>query len=218
MPTGVKLAYLLSCSTAVLVVMIITINKFNFDQKKVSKIHNVEITASDPLFISGIGRSGYVLVVHYWEQVTCASRNLQNLQCWAARNRMTVVEPFIKGSYLGVSDPEKKFLLRFSDIYDMNNWTLASNHTLASWSEFMKKAPRNLIHVGIRYGDAAEENCDLGLPDIFRRKGFTLVREACIHSNRNFTVKEFNKEIFGEHNSPSTSTVLLNTWRGMGKL
>ena len=220
MPAGVKLAFLVS---VMLVLIVITMDMLNSDHhKKVSDVKKT--TASDSVLNSGLFQiprlqipqtrsSGYILVIHYWEQVTSASRNLQNLQCWAARNQMTVVEPFVTGSYLGVRDPGK---LRFSDIYDMNNWTMASNHTLASWDKFIKKAPRNLISVDIRYGATAEEQCNPGLPDFFRQNNFTLVRKVCVYSNRSFTVKELNEEIFGEHNSPSISTVLLNTWRGLG--
>ena len=89
--------------------------------------------------------------------MTSASKNLQHLQCWAGGLDIEVVEPFIVGSHLGVRDPLENYPLRFSDLYDMNIWTTASNHTLASWDSFIQKAPRNLIRVEIRWDETADK-------------------------------------------------------------
>ena len=119
---------------------------------------------------------GYILAVHYSDQLTGSAANILSLQCWAStlKANVRVVEPFIHyGSLLGVSlepspnkvnntilitddntevrmtDQENK--VKLSDVYDADFW---SNQTkiyryapLVSWKEFIHNAPKRLILV-----------------------------------------------------------------------
>ena len=119
---------------------------------------------------------GYILAVHYSDQLTGSAANILSLQCWASTLKadVRVVEPFIHyGSILGVSlepfpskinntilitddntevrmtDEENK--VKLSDIYNADFW---SNQTkiyryapLVSWKEFIHNAPKRLILV-----------------------------------------------------------------------
>ena len=96
---------------------------------------------------------GYVLAGHYWEQQTCASMDLQNLQCWAAISGLSVVEPYTSLSTLRtpfIALPHSE-VLRFSDLFDLGSWNhqnIARRYSkLVPWEKFVEKAPRNVIMV-----------------------------------------------------------------------
>ena len=96
---------------------------------------------------------GYVFAGHYWEQQTCASLDLQNLQCWAAISGLSVVEPYTSLSTLRtpfIALPHGK-VLRFSDLFDLKSWNGQNKamrySQLVPWEEFIEDAPRNVIMV-----------------------------------------------------------------------
>ena len=219
--TRVKLVLLVL--VLVVLVMIMVVTQYHKQQLLSYRFAEEQGTWNSGLHALHI-ENGYLLTEYYREQMTSASKNLQHLQCWAGGLDMEVVEPFIVGSHLGVRDPLDNHLLKFSDIYDMNIWTTASNHTLASWDSFIQKAPRNLIRVEIRWDETADKvdspNCNLpmkqsSVPQYLQQQLFTLVRHVCIHPPLN--VRDFNERVFGEH-WPNMSTVLLNSWRGLVSL
>ena len=102
------------------------------------------------------GVGGYVLADDYWEQQNSGCRNLQSLQCWAAKLDMKVVEPFLVNSVVRTlpSSATPKWL-RYSQMFDMSDWNREStrlNHsTLVPWDEFLVKAPRRVISVEFKY-------------------------------------------------------------------
>ena len=103
---------------------------------------------------------GYVLAGDYWEQLTSASRNLQNLQCWAGKLGLHVVEPFAVKSVLRTPLSVTTPSLKFSDLIDIENWNTESTHLgsarLQSWETFLREAPRDLIAVDFKYAHSKE--------------------------------------------------------------
>ena len=101
---------------------------------------------------------GYILSLSYFDQLTGATRRLQNLQCWAAFLNMSVVEPFLIYSRLGLDlgSLQRNDIVRFSDVYvlsEWNNWSREKHHyaPLAKWEEFLLNAPRTVVFVKLLY-------------------------------------------------------------------
>ena len=154
---------------------------------------------------------------------------------------MSVVEPSVKKSYLisPTKDEEVKWLLKFSDVYDLDHWNgmshKASYSPLVQWEKFLQRAPRNLITVNFKYGlygksagkkgNVDEKLYRQGCPNsaswkqlvkFLESKKFTVVREICINFsyNKEFSEPEFYEEVFGRY-KPRDSTVLFGVWRGL---
>ena len=115
-------------------------------------------------------KTGYVLALHYSDQMTQAAVNFFSLQCWAASvtswnsHLISVVEPFVhQGSTFGMSlvVPQEERnnslhkleenIIKLGDIFDINKWTLYTEKKgyspLVSWEYFLKHAPREIIVV-----------------------------------------------------------------------
>lgn len=100
---------------------------------------------------------GYVLALDYWEQQTSGSRNLQNLQCWAAQYNLSVVEPAMVGSLLKTplnNHPISKGFW-FRDVFDLAMWNRLSSKSfhseLVAWDHFLSSAPRTVILVSFKH-------------------------------------------------------------------
>ena len=104
---------------------------------------------------------GYVLAMDYWGQQTCASHNLQNLQCWAAQLNLSVVEPVMVGSQLKspLSTHSNSKGFWFREVFNIEMWNNLSSRVghsiLVPWDSFVRDAPRNVILVSFKY--ASEE-------------------------------------------------------------
>ena len=104
------------------------------------------------------GSRGYFLSLRYYEQQTQATHNLVQLQCLANSYGMNLLEPYIEGSKF-TSDisaiAKGKTCLKFRDLFDVDIWNEQTArfgyHGLASWSDFLKSAPKKLIIYCIRY-------------------------------------------------------------------
>ena len=98
---------------------------------------------------------GYVLAEDFWEQLSSASRNMQNLQCWAKKIGLKVVEPFATNSVLRTPLAPPKFNLRFSDLIDLESWNRESrkngNEEIVRWETFLREAPKDVIAVEFNY-------------------------------------------------------------------
>lgn len=100
---------------------------------------------------------GYVLAVDYWEQQTSGSRNLQNLQCWAAQHNLSVVEPAMVGSVLKtpLNDCPVSKGFWFRDLFDLATWNRLSSRSshseLVAWDYFLSSAPRDVILVSFKH-------------------------------------------------------------------
>ena len=100
----------------------------------------------------GNDHRGYVLAGDYWEQQSSACRNLQNLQCWAGKLNIHVVEPYTSLSLMKTPfAPMSRENLRFSDLFDLESWnhqsTELGHSEIVPWNEFIKVAPRSVILV-----------------------------------------------------------------------
>ena len=101
---------------------------------------------------------GYLIVSRLYEQLTMASGNLLQLQCWAGHlSNLKVVKPFMRDSFMRTPLNESKQLnmLKMEDIFDMEDWdqyTSGEGYSpLVEWEEFVKSAPRKLIVIQTKY-------------------------------------------------------------------
>ena len=101
---------------------------------------------------------GYLIVSRLYEQLTMASGNLLQLQCWAGHlSNLKVVKPFMRDSFMRTPLNESKQLnmLKMEDIFDMEDWdqyTSGEGYSpLVEWEEFLKSAPRKLIVIQTKY-------------------------------------------------------------------
>ncbi len=178
------------------------------------------------------GARGYALAILYSDQQTACLRNLLSLQCWAKQMGMRVVEPFIMGSEFGTPlpalaqlDGNVESLLRFSDIYDVDEW---NSHYLvphsfppfASWEEFLSEAPRNVIIVKTPIEQA---HCERVLSQpmsrlslFFQYNGFTVATKRCLSLDKSIsrTIDEVNELVMGSL-QPKNATVMFDFWRGI---
>ena len=176
------------------------------------------------------GRS-YVVSMFYWEQLTMASSNLMDLQCWAAQHKMVVVEPSLKpkSSCLGFSfnDMSESELFTLSDVYDMDEWhqnSLTHNMApLASRDEFMQEIStfdKNVVLVQLKYDSVHSDDCNFDWEDV-KLNGLNqfphlkVVHRICI-SNKFRPLQKFDQLIFGILDPNVDTVLLISEWRGMG--
>ena len=189
---------------------------------------------------------GYVLADDYWEQQNSGCRNLQSLQCWAAKLNMKVVEPFLVNSVLHTL-PSSAIpnWMRYSQMFDMSDWNRESvrlNHSmLVSWKEFLAKAHRRVITVEFQYAyskDVHRKQAELkanpmqqvkiecepqvGWPKsgqiaLLKSHNFTIVRKVCL----NFEYGKYLslrefRDAILGEYSPNEVTIIFRQWRGLG--
>ena len=99
-------------------------------------------------------KQGYILVIHYSDQITAATTNLQSLMCLAKKiGGVQVVEPFVtKGSMLGLNvSANLTEEVRMSDLFDYKVWKHANPFKkygeLALFKDLMQNGPRKLVMV-----------------------------------------------------------------------
>ena len=187
--------------------------------------------------------TGYVLALNYYEQMTSGSRNLQGLQCWAAKFNLSVVEPMVAGSRLytpwegNVSDG-----FWFHDMLDIDMWNQlsldVSHSQLVPWDDFLTSAPRRVILVDIKYYKKKDKRKMLDnnhvSPFQQYKKGcttnwdsfskflsshhFQVVRKVCFnfYYSDQLTLEQFNAHLYGGH-SPSSTTVIYWLWSGISR-
>lgn len=195
-------------------------------------------------------RTGYILVVSFHEQQTKASDNLFGLQCWGKALLVNIVEPFIENSHFVVPlrDNLNTELLRFGDLFDLDVWQLLTAQykfaPLASWNDFLIKAPRQLIVVHFKYltsknrkSSNNESVTHLALNSNYKggcvintelskkihyltsEHDFRIVREVCFNfaMGDELTQFQFHRHLYGAL-SPGAVTVLMEEWRGLGTI
>lgn len=100
---------------------------------------------------------GYIIALNYYEQLTMATGNLLQLQCFASMLNLSVVQPLMKESRLFTPLDKSKAstMLKLDDIFDMAK---LRRHTkkrgyapLVSWDEFIKYAQKTVILVQMKY-------------------------------------------------------------------
>ena len=180
-------------------------------------------------------KHGYVMALHYSDQMTGSTINLGSLQCWANSlgPSVSVVEPFSRRSWLGLDDQhrirmngsgEKEISVTLSDIYDMDKWRkfTASRGGYApftSWNHFLENAPRKVIIVELECinhqkcmacGDERTEDL-LRTIEVFQgRYGFEVVRKVC-YPLKMMKNGEFRKLVYKNY-APSEVVVVFNWW------
>ena len=168
---------------------------------------------------------GYVLGLHFSDQMTGSITNVLSLQCWARQLGLLVVEPFAVTSWLGASlEIKEEDNVRLSDIFDTEILRKHSKEKgyspLVSWEEFLSDAPRDLILVT----QPSDGNCDKSLVDIRENVlplskvyNFTIIREVCFNflkRGSEETSKSFSEKIF-RNIHPQTVTLVFDRWGGI---
>ena len=189
---------------------------------------------------------GYVLADDYWEQQNSGCRNLQSLQCWAAKLKMKVVEPFIVNSVLRTLPTSANTAwLRYSSMFDMDEWNKESvklNHSeLVHWEDFLAKAHQNVITVEFEYAyskdvqrkqrelktnptQKIEIECEphTGWPKatqaaFLKSHNFTIVRIVCLNFEYGkFLTPSEFRDMIIGEYSPDEVTIIFRQWRGLG--
>ena len=192
---------------------------------------------------------GYVLAVNYYEQQSMGSRNLFQLQCWAQHLGLVVVKPVMRDSFLltPLDQHQQQTLLRFEDSFNLQAWmkqtSISHFAQLVEWSEFLSKAPRNVILVQYNYpsvsvlksrqkagkpvlqdhiGDRYKSGCGSKWPTssqqaFLRSNMFLVVRSVCFNffEGDQLSLDEFNAHLLGEFH-PDNVTIIMDMWRGLG--
>lgn len=198
------------------------INHLKLEQN--SNVHEDSKDVSIP------GKSGFILVSRYSDQMTGASLNLLSLQCWSSKlsSPVKVVEPFlVKGSKFGFDALWKPTepRVRLRDILDINDWenqtTTYGYANLSSWTDFLSEAPKNLILANAEcskrndYDNCTEFEKRFQNPALkfAEQYNFTVVREVCV-MRMLYTTRQFRDLVYGDQD-PSNSVVLFNYWGGI---
>ena len=101
--------------------------------------------------------SGYLIALSIYEQQTMATGNIIQLQCFASKLNLSVVQPLMKNSFFStpLNWSEHADMLQMEDVYNMKEWR---EHTggkgyapLVRWEEFIDHAPRDVILVQMKY-------------------------------------------------------------------
>ena len=190
---------------------------------------NVKQHNDRPNFRPLLQRNGYAVALDFSDQMTGSSMNLLSMQCWGKLSNMSVVEPFIKHSWLGATLQAGKpnvideNAMKLSDIFDIDVWQQFSKEKgfspLVDWEEFLSKSSRNLIIVAqIPMGptlDCALHKLREGVSPLVTEYNFKIVREVCFDFRRGApSFEEYTAELFGEF-SANEVTVLFRVWGGI---
>ena len=185
-------------------------------------------------------RQDYVLSLSYMDQTSWAATRLQSLQCWAARLKRVsrVVEPFVNDVYLGGPESSQAIAERssftFGDMYDVESLNLVGAGRgftpLASWEDFLEKAPRKVVLVQIVYEDdyhctentRTDRECNhtrlrTFFTEFLEPHLFSVHSEICIDFKvRGFlTQSKFNELIFSGVLRNEAITLVFDEWRAM---
>ena len=176
---------------------------------------------------------GYVLAELFCEQLTSACKNLQNLQCWAKKIGVKVVEPFALNSMLvtPLASSQSVSGLKFSDLIDMNDWNKKSvsdgNEEIVTWERFLREAPKDVIavdlkqieKVGLEIGhQVCTSNSGQEWPKqhLLKEIGFNVVQNISLQfkNEEPLTVDEFTTMIY-KTLDPRSVTVYFRQWRDL---
>ena len=149
--------------------------------------------------------SGYLLILKIYEQQTMATGNLLQLQCFASKLNLSVVQPFMKDSCFAtpLDEAKQRHMLQLDDVYDMTEWSKYAEGEgyapLVKWEEFTKHAPSNVILVQMRYPSLKEVKELRGSGAIFPHplsEGNNGYKEGCSNKAAERTKKALAKRNF----------------------
>ena len=176
---------------------------------------------------------GFVLAIHYSDQLTGSTGNLLNLQCFVGHHMkdVRVVEPFLdpRGSVLGVSlspsydklDPQDVNTVKLSDVFDIDELTEYSRSRnyapLISWNDFLDSHPKGLILVHHTW-----ETNDCGdymiqaTKEFVTENNFNILRQVCINFRNTgvLSPQKFLDTVYGDL-QPNEVVVAFNRWGGI---
>ncbi len=174
---------------------------------------------------------GYVVAIKIWEQMIMSLHNLADLQCWAARHKLSVVEHFFKHSRLSFTFEDKPSsnttLLRMGDMFDMEAWSQYSKDTnippLVKPEAFSVALSQvnttwNIILVQVVYkGSSAmcRFTWTKGQQMVAGLSGGRVVRRVCINAPKHRYVTYMDRAIFRNSDAKNT-IVIFSEWRGIG--
>ena len=171
-------------------------------------------------------RQGYVLALHFSDQVTAATANVLSLQCWAEQSNLLVAEPFVIHSWLGASlktgrEGSEENAVRLSDVFDIDVWQRHSREKgysrLVSWEEFLSNAPRDVIIASQPpSGDCNLVNFENNSSPFLALHNFTVSRKVCFNFRKSGALpsKQFFARLYGPL-SPHETTVIFDRWGGI---
>ena len=176
---------------------------------------------------------GFVMAMHYNDQLTGSTGNLLNLQCFVGHHmkEVKVVEPFLNpfGSILGVGlspsfeklDRQDMNTVKLSDMFDINEWTKYSRSrnyaSLISWNDFLKSCPNRLILV---YHTWRTNDCSdvmtQATKEFVTENNFDVVKQVCIELSKVGTLspQKYVDIVYGEF-KPNEVVVIINRWDGI---
>ncbi len=189
---------------------------------------------------------GYILSLRYSGQQSAGIHAIVSQQCWMGSFHlpMLLVEPFIKNSFVVAHLENSTSALKFDDFFDMNLYSRASvaegYGQLASWEEFLERAPRKVILIAVKYQTERSEGAKVlwersggsdechksGKTDYWNKQkkirllenySFCIVKVvSCSHrfgSRHIFTADEMETVVFGSWKQ-RTVTLVFTLWRG----
>ena len=172
---------------------------------------------------------GYVIAMNFWEQMTKATSNLLDLQCWAARHHNSVVEPYSVDSLLFFTFDKSRAasLMKLEDMFDMDDWRRYSKSNglapLVNQEEFfravaLKGQTWNVILVQMQYY-GSKSTCKFtwqeGVRMVGTLKNMKVARKVCIGAKKETYVSVFDRDVYGKLSTDNT-IVVFNEWRGIG--
>ena len=185
---------------------------------------------------------GFVLATSYYDQMTSATRRVFTLHGWAAMFNLTVVEPFIIRSKLGLNkyaalsfktERSSKSVPRFSDMLNINDWNrfiesqYGKGH-MGLWEEFVKFAPRSIIYIVTQFPTTVDpspnstflfQSCPNRISDLkyLSTYNFTVLKAWCIVLSPNIKVSmdKFTSSVLQDQ-SIHNVTIVFSMWKGNG--
>ena len=171
--------------------------------------------------------AGYVLAARFSSQLTAGLSSMMSLQCWAfsLNSSIKIVLPFLyAGSHYGfepslLSDvTSKEKGPSFFDIVDAKTWSNFTNGrgypALATWEEFLNKAPKKIILVDHGCKRVTQSFLDYATK-FAENNEFKVLRRVCTTTRKKLLTSEEHKRlIYGSH-KPNETVVLFRIWGGI---
>ena len=209
--------------------------------RQLTSIKNVTLEIGNNTF-SKRQYGGFVLATSYYDQMTSATRRVFTLHGWAAKLNLTVVEPFIIRSKLGLNKyaalsfntvRSSRSVPRFSDMLNINDWNrfiesqYGKGH-MSLWDDFVKFAPRSIIYIVTQFPTTVDpspnstflfQSCPNRISDLkyLSTYNFTVLKAWCIVLSPNIKVSmdKFTSSVLKDQ-SIHNVTLVFSLWKGNG--
>ena len=187
------------------------------------KVENME---EPPCSSGSLGKSGgFALAITLHDQQTWALGNLLSLQNWAASLGLTVLQPFLLSTALGVPTQRKQLLskttLPLGALYNMEYWNedakIKGYSPTVPWDCFLSRAPKKLVlvHTDVVIATCNTKKLRSRAHFLTESLGFSVVREFCLakvaYPARTLSVDKFYSKILGKLTAGDV-TVVFSEW------